>query len=452
MGVQAYLARLALGRSAHDPLPAQQTTPLAQQSDQRSRHTDSTQSEASTQDNDWYLQQYDDRGYPENTSSRLLSRRSRQAQNDVLAAVGILLPPGQLSQDTHHTTYQPEPSTIQTEVDIVDDLEWASIFYHASIVVELLCLRWMTSTRRRLQTFRFYTGVPFHRILVTELRTFGPLLFLLGGSFGGLLSFLMSETLETMGAERIRGQVNRDWTSFSKYFRALIPWWGSSIGRTRPRELINVAAENPRVPEETLSVSNGDEYHVAYPNVDAGAASPGAASEPSNPSRGHSEAAAERGVSPRASRSSSTEQQNDADGSNVHLTLDRSQSKRTNLSKPMYRANELTTFMTHTLARSLSTIVGNILLLPLEALLVRSVAFAYLNTAEGAAHSATGLRNEIYPLRSWLGNGLRGGRAMDYVRKMVLCFGVDMLLSFAMWQVTTGAAWIGMRKIKTDRD
>lgn len=36
-----------------------------------------------------YIQQYDHKGYPENLASRLLSRQSRRAQNDVLATVGV---------------------------------------------------------------------------------------------------------------------------------------------------------------------------------------------------------------------------------------------------------------------------------------------------------------------------------------------------------------------------
>ena len=37
------------------------------------------------------MQQYDSRGYPQNLVSRLLSRQSRRAQNEVLASVGICI-------------------------------------------------------------------------------------------------------------------------------------------------------------------------------------------------------------------------------------------------------------------------------------------------------------------------------------------------------------------------
>lgn len=36
-----------------------------------------------------YVQQYDARGYPENSASRALARASRRAQNDILSAVGV---------------------------------------------------------------------------------------------------------------------------------------------------------------------------------------------------------------------------------------------------------------------------------------------------------------------------------------------------------------------------
>lgn len=42
-----------------------------------------------------YVQQFDKNGRPQNPTSRMLSRRSRRAQNDVLATVGVLSSPDQ---------------------------------------------------------------------------------------------------------------------------------------------------------------------------------------------------------------------------------------------------------------------------------------------------------------------------------------------------------------------
>ncbi|KAI4279591.1 MAG: hypothetical protein LQ337_000176 [Flavoplaca oasis] len=143
----------------------------------------------------------------------------------------------------------------------------------------------------------------------------------------------------------------------------------------------------------------------------------------------------------RASRSASNAWQADVDGSHLQLTLPRAHRKRIDPPKQEHRVTQLTILMANTVAQSISNIVTDILMMPLEALLVRSIALTYLNTSRGAAWSAMGFHNDIYPLGSWLGMGLRSGNGMDYVRKMVLCLGVDMVLSFAAWQTTAGAAW-----------
>ena len=41
------------------------------------------------QDSEFYIQQYDDRGHPENLESRSARRKALRAQNDVLATVGV---------------------------------------------------------------------------------------------------------------------------------------------------------------------------------------------------------------------------------------------------------------------------------------------------------------------------------------------------------------------------
>ncbi|KAL8839249.1 MAG: hypothetical protein Q9176_004580 [Flavoplaca citrina] len=141
------------GRSAYesvsdwqiDPGAAPQAVLPTRQSNQHNGHVDNLQSEPFSVSNDRYLQQYDNRGYPQNIGSRALSRRSRRAQNDVLATVGVLHYPGELVQDNPHT-------------------------------------------------FRFYAGVPLHRIWTTEWDTFGPLLLLLGGVSGDLFTIIIFES------------------------------------------------------------------------------------------------------------------------------------------------------------------------------------------------------------------------------------------------------------------
>ncbi|KAI4258312.1 MAG: hypothetical protein LQ352_001250 [Teloschistes flavicans] len=110
-------------------------------------------------------------------------------------------------------------------------------------------------------------------------------------------------------------------------------------------------------------------------------------------------------------------------------------------SKPCHRVTNLSSGPADTMAFSVSTMVASIILLPLETLLVRSVATAYLTTSGPSSASCYWLREEIYPTGSWFGMGLRGGRAMDYARKMVLCFGMEMVLGYGVWQIGAGVTW-----------
>ncbi|KAI4286290.1 MAG: hypothetical protein L6R38_000056 [Xanthoria sp. 2 TBL-2021] len=531
MGVQAYSTRLALGRSAHEPLPdgetgadsVRPTAPLTQQSNQQSDYAADFQSQPPSQGDDPYIQQYDNRGYPQNIRSRTLSRRSRRAQNDVLATVGVLLSPDHFVQETPHAKRQSEPSSVQTQQDVAAESELGYTLYNTYLALDIFSHSRMTCARHRIQTFQFYTGVPLHRILNTEWKVFGPLLFLTGGLSGDFLTFLMFDSqdmfcelgrcasedyvvrllsrtrsglfqrLLRFGASTIkycesnigqthrgenvlgldilpegvlakkvptiRGQVEEDWTAFSNYFKTLTSWWESSIVRNQSSDATVSVPKNPHTSDEALvaralsvSANDGHEDHLAELSDDAEAAFSGNTSDSPSSERSHRGAGPERISNQRASRSGSNDWQADVQGSELGITAPRSLYRTKDTSKPTYRVTHLTTLMADTFATSLSTIVADVLLLPLEALFVRSVALTYLNTPSGAAYSTMGLRNEIYPLGSWAGMGLRGGRVMDYVRKMALCLGVDMLLRFAVWQATAGAAWwVGKKRFKWGR-
>ncbi|KAL8764324.1 MAG: hypothetical protein Q9184_000029 [Pyrenodesmia sp. 2 TL-2023] len=101
MGGQAYLTRLAFGRSAYEPLatgcssdhPERPQQPSAEQGEQREAYTTAEDCSLTTRQQAAYIQQFDDRGHPQNSISQELSRQSRRAQNDVLATVGVLVGP-----------------------------------------------------------------------------------------------------------------------------------------------------------------------------------------------------------------------------------------------------------------------------------------------------------------------------------------------------------------------
>lgn len=114
--------------------------------------------------------------------------------------------------------------------------------------------------------------------------------------------------------------------------------------------------------------------------------------------------------------------------------------------RPTHRVTHLTASMSTMMAVCLSTTFAHFVCLPLETLFLRSVALAYLDTTLGTPW-ASGLRKEIYPVASWFGMGLRGGRVGEYARKMTLCFGLEMVFGYGLWQLGAGLTWwIGTRR------
>ncbi|KAI9681654.1 MAG: hypothetical protein M1829_000853 [Trizodia sp. TS-e1964] len=86
MGRQAYITRLALGRSAYEPpeRPAETSTPEAPSSPPSTNTLGTFGNQFHN-----YVQKYDSRGRPVNPASRAMSRILIRAQNDVLATVGV---------------------------------------------------------------------------------------------------------------------------------------------------------------------------------------------------------------------------------------------------------------------------------------------------------------------------------------------------------------------------
>ncbi|KAL9591094.1 MAG: hypothetical protein Q9203_000093 [Teloschistes exilis] len=110
-------------------------------------------------------------------------------------------------------------------------------------------------------------------------------------------------------------------------------------------------------------------------------------------------------------------------------------------SKASHRVTKLSQCLAENMTISVSSMVADIILLPFETLLVRSVAITYLATPGLSPTSSHWIREQIYPTGSWFGMGLRGGQAMDYARKMALCFGMEMVLGYGVWQIGAGVTW-----------
>lgn len=122
-----------------------------------------------------------------------------------------------------------------------------------------------------------------------------------------------------------------------------------------------------------------------------------------------------------------------------------------NVRYPYYRITTLTAQPADSMAQQLSGYITDILLFPLEALYVRSVARSFLSSpaaSVGAKAAAERWKGEVYPLGGWFGMGLRGGwrGVADYAGKMVLVQGLEVAIGLAVWQASVGLSWwVGRR-------
>ncbi|KAH6612616.1 hypothetical protein C7974DRAFT_81450 [Boeremia exigua] len=160
MGRQAYLAKLAFGRSAFEPTnevtESEEYIQLAaSQSDeplpQRYR-------EASANN---YIQLYDERGNPINPRSHAYGKKLRDAQNDVLASVGVVE-----RRRSHPEALPGAYEERLKELEVEDTVGNALAL--TSTVVENLCTWWIGTIRDRILTFRIPNAIPLVQIVASE--------------------------------------------------------------------------------------------------------------------------------------------------------------------------------------------------------------------------------------------------------------------------------------------
>ena len=89
-----HLMQFPQGRSAFEPLAETVTAESGTQALQSTVDDPEDTTESATNiirqvNHGFYQQQYDRKGYPENSTSRALSRQSRRAINDILTTVGV---------------------------------------------------------------------------------------------------------------------------------------------------------------------------------------------------------------------------------------------------------------------------------------------------------------------------------------------------------------------------
>ncbi|KAF2630762.1 hypothetical protein BU25DRAFT_455836 [Macroventuria anomochaeta] len=160
MGRQAYLAKIAFGRSAFEPTDEVTESDeyiqlAASQSDeplpQRYREAKANN----------YIQLYDERGNPINPRSHAYGKRLRDAQNDVLASVGVV--------ERRRSPSEGLPGSYEERLEELESEETVgNALALASTVVENLCTWWIGTIRDRVLTFRIPNAIPFVQIVASE--------------------------------------------------------------------------------------------------------------------------------------------------------------------------------------------------------------------------------------------------------------------------------------------
>ncbi|KAF2134237.1 hypothetical protein P153DRAFT_280785 [Dothidotthia symphoricarpi CBS 119687] len=163
MGRQAYLDKIAFGRSAFEPTQvATQSTEYVQ--------LESSQSEiprAYLESNvNNYIQLYDERGNPVNPRSHDYGKRLRKAQNDVLASVGVV--------EWRRLPTPGPPGSYEERLEGLEAEDTAgNAFALISTLAENVCTWWMGAVRYRILTFRIQDALPFARIVASEFAVSG---------------------------------------------------------------------------------------------------------------------------------------------------------------------------------------------------------------------------------------------------------------------------------------
>ncbi|CRL18685.1 DNA-directed DNA polymerase, family B, conserved site [Penicillium camemberti] len=213
MGRQAYLNRLALGRSpyeAPDNAAVDPSTPVRRISNV---HADD------------YMQQYDTRGHPVNPESRTLGKELRRAKNDILSTMGIVVS----GEDRNSTipNEQQKINQIASENDfglVITTLDQLFIFFGTW---------WTSSVTGRVQTYRHYAHSALLGVIQSERDTAGILNFY----FSGIPAWAMSSGLAIARETPLK----RVFVSLRDYVQSLT---GDSLGVRSLFGLLYTGARN----------------------------------------------------------------------------------------------------------------------------------------------------------------------------------------------------------------
>ncbi|ERF68996.1 hypothetical protein EPUS_06683 [Endocarpon pusillum Z07020] len=182
MGRQAYITRLALGRSPYEaPVLSESGEYILGPYAHEFENTDN------------YTQQYDERGHPENRESRVAARDLRRAKNDVLSTVGVVYKKAEPRNPKNDGELL---RTVQSENE-------AGFLLSSMDNLFMFCaLWWLFSLRMRVEAFKSYS-IPLLQIAKAELRVSGMKRFLFAGLPACLVSAMLSSWRRYWMSERL---------------------------------------------------------------------------------------------------------------------------------------------------------------------------------------------------------------------------------------------------------
>ncbi|OQE27754.1 hypothetical protein PENSTE_c004G03216 [Penicillium steckii] len=189
MGRQAYLNRLALGRSPYEPPETATVDPASPVRRVSHIHSDN------------YMQQYDSRGHPVNPESKNLGRELRKAKNDILSTMGIVV-----SGDDHNASSSNEQQRIS---QITAENDFGLVITTTDQLLIFFGSWWTSSLVGRIQTFKHYTHAALLDVIRNERGTTG----IMGFYFAGMPAWAMS----TGFAIARDNTIKRVWTAIRDY-------------------------------------------------------------------------------------------------------------------------------------------------------------------------------------------------------------------------------------------
>lgn len=136
----------AVGRPSEDaPAPRSPGEDEDEQDAEQGSDSVSPQHDSLLAKSSSYEQQYNEKGYPENTSSKILKKVWRHGVNDVLATLGVCVAKGHESMPAHGAC---EPSRI---LQVRLENNFGIFVYAADSLMRFVSERWSTALRQRLQ-------------------------------------------------------------------------------------------------------------------------------------------------------------------------------------------------------------------------------------------------------------------------------------------------------------